>query len=134
MQVQRILETCLYVDDLGAAETFYNQVLGLQVLARVEGRHVFFRCEDSVVLIFNPTQTEKVQPGSNVPPHGAHGSGHVAFAIQQADIPAWREHLGQNGVAIEAEVTWPSGGRSIYFRDPAGNSLELATPQTWELQ
>ena len=47
-------------------------------------------------------------------------------------IPAWREHLRQQGVAIEAEISWPSGGYSIYFRDPAGNSLELATPQMWK--
>jgi hypothetical protein len=36
-------------------------------------------------------------------------------------------------VAIEHEATWPRGGRSFYFRDPAGNSLELATPRIWGL-
>jgi predicted enzyme related to lactoylglutathione lyase len=34
-------------------------------------------------------------------------------------------------VAIEKIVDWPGGGRSLYFRDPAGNSLELATPRIW---
>jgi catechol 2,3-dioxygenase-like lactoylglutathione lyase family enzyme len=51
--------------------------------------------------------------------------------IDKEDIPTWREHLGQNGVEIEMEVTWPSGGHSLFFRDPAGNSVELTTPQTW---
>ena len=42
MQVQQILETCLYAPDLAAAEAFFNQVLGLEPFARVAGRHVFF--------------------------------------------------------------------------------------------
>jgi hypothetical protein len=32
---------------------------------------------------------------------------------------------------IEKEFGWPRGGRSIYFRDPAGNSVELVTPGLW---
>ncbi|MDQ3546548.1 MAG: glyoxalase/bleomycin resistance/extradiol dioxygenase family protein, partial [Verrucomicrobiota bacterium] len=43
----------------------------------------------------------------------------------------WRERLQEAGVAIESEVEWPEGGRSLYFRDPAGNSVELAPPTLW---
>jgi catechol 2,3-dioxygenase-like lactoylglutathione lyase family enzyme len=131
MQVEQILETCLYVDDLETAETFYRQVLGLTVFSRVKGRHVFFRCGQTVFLLFNPDRTSKPEGDIPVPTHGAHGPGHVSFAMQSADIPAWREHLQQCNVPIETEITWPSGGFSLYFRDPAGNSVELATPQTW---
>ncbi len=48
-------------------------------------------------------------------------------------FPAWKDRLSALGVAIEAEVAWPGGGRSIYIRDPAGNSVELVTPQIWRL-
>ncbi len=130
MQVESVLETCLYVNDLSAAEEFYVRVLGLNVHSRVAGRHVFFRCGEGMLLLFNPEAT--AQPGGEVPVHGAHGAGHVAFAVPDECIASWREHLAANGVPIEAEITWPSGGRSIYFRDPSGNSLELATPQTWQ--
>jgi catechol 2,3-dioxygenase-like lactoylglutathione lyase family enzyme len=37
----------------------------------------------------------------------------------------WRERLAANGIAIEHEQDWPQGTHSIYFRDPAGNSVEL---------
>ncbi len=131
MQVERVLETCLYVDDLEAAEAFYSRVLGLEPFSRVEGRHVFFRCGQGVFLLFNPAKTQ--QSGGDVPTHGAQGPGHVAFAVPEAELPAWREHLRRHGVVIEREITWPGGGYSIYFRDPAGNSVELATPQTWGL-
>ncbi len=130
MQVERVLETCLYVNDLSAAEDFYGRVLGLEIRSRVAARHVFFRCGEGMLLLFNPEATAR--PSGEVPVHGARGPGHVAFAMAEADVAAWREHLAQQGVAIEAEIAWPGGGRSIYFRDPSGNSLELATPQTWQ--
>jgi catechol 2,3-dioxygenase-like lactoylglutathione lyase family enzyme len=129
LRIQRVLETSLYVADLEAATEFYTQVLGLRAFSKVGGRHTFFRCGDGVVLLFNPSATEA--EGGNVPPHGARGAGHVAFAIQASDIPSWREHLASHGVEVEREVTWPGKGQSIYFRDPAGNSVELATPQIW---
>ena len=131
MHVERILETCLYVDDLEAAEAFYRDILGLQTFSRVEGRHVFFRCGEGVFLLFNPKKTAETE--GDVPTHGAHGPGHVSFAMPKEDILAWRTHLQQHGVEIETEITWPSGGYSLYFRDPAGNSVELATPLTWRL-
>ena len=129
MQPQGILETCLYVDDLETAETFYRDVLRLDFIARQEGRHVFFRCGMHMLLIFNPERT--CQPGSNVPHHGARGPSHVAFAVSENELDGWHTHLKNAGVQIERVVNWPQGGKSVYFRDPAGNSLELAMPVIW---
>ena len=121
-----------HCDDLAAAKEFYSRVLGLDVFSEVEGRHVFLRCGQGVFLLFNPQAT--CQSSNPVPAHGAQGPGHVAFAMMPAEIPVWQEHLQRQGVTIEAQVTWPRGGHSIYFRDPAGNSVELTTPSTWGLQ
>lgn len=137
MQAEAILESALYVDDLAAAEAFYQRVLGLSVIARVPDRHVFFRCGDGVLLLFRAAATEVPPPaGSNlpVPTHGARGPGHLCFRPGQAGIDAWRRHLEAEGVAIEADFEWPGGGRSIYFRDPAGNSIEFAEPRIWGLE
>jgi catechol 2,3-dioxygenase-like lactoylglutathione lyase family enzyme len=71
---------------------------------------------------------------SSLPRHGAHGAGHVAFAVPDGDIPQWRDHLAGCGVDIERSVDWPQGGRSLYFRDPAGNSLEVASPRIWGIR
>jgi catechol 2,3-dioxygenase-like lactoylglutathione lyase family enzyme len=130
----RVLETVLYVGDLAAAETFYTGVLGLAVQSRQEGRHVFFRLGEQMLLLFDPTATEvplAADAKLPVPPHGAHGPGHVCFAASAVELARWRAHLVSKGVAIEAEVEWPRGGHSIYFRDPAGNSIELAEPRIW---
>ncbi len=128
MRPTGVLESALYCADLEAAEAFYATVLGLERIAKQPGRHVFFRCGAGVVLLFNPTTTiaEPVH-------HGAQGPGHLAFRMAERELPAWRAHLLGSGVAIEREIDWPGGGRSVYFRDPAGNSLELATPATWGL-
>ena len=136
MEPTGVLETCLYAPDLQAAERFYSQVLRLRLLSRVAGRHVFFRCGHAVFLLFNPGHTGSIATsvaGTPIPLHGAHGPGHVAFAVSEAELPAWRRRLEQEGVPIEAEVRWPEGGRSLYFRDPAGNSVELASPEVWGL-
>lgn len=129
MNVQQVLETCLYVDDLSRAEQFYTHVLGLTVVSRQSGRHVFLRCGQQMVLLFNPLASRVAS--DEVPPHGAFGPGHLAFAAAEADLPAWQAWLAQCQVTIEKIVQWPSGGHSLYFRDPAGNSLELATPKIW---
>ena len=131
MHAREILETCLYADDLEAAERFYTRVLGLARIAAVPGRHVFFRCGGRVFLVFNPEKTSA--GGGPVPGHGATGPGHTCFAASAEEMDGWREHLRAKGVEIEQEVEWPGGGRSIYFRDPAGNSVELGTPRIWTI-
>ncbi|MFL5382722.1 MAG: VOC family protein [Longimicrobiaceae bacterium] len=130
MRAREILEACLYAPDLEAAEAFYTDVLGLEPVGRVEGRHVFFRCGGRVFLVFDPAATIA---GERIPGHGAQGPGHVCFAATEGELEGWRTQLGAKGVEIEQEVEWPGGGRSIYFRDPAGNSVELGTPKIWAL-
>ena len=130
-----ILETVLYATDLAAAEAFYRDALGMEPFARVAGRHLFYRCGNQVLLIFNPVAT-RVPPAVDalpVPPHGMDGEGHVCFRAAATEIEAWRASLEAKGVAIEADFEWPGGGRSIYFRDPAGNCLEFAEPRIWKL-
>lgn len=136
MQPSAILEAALYVSDLYQAERFYGETLGLERIAKVEGRHVFFRCGQAVLLLFDPAVTaEPPAPGARlpVPPHGAQGPGHLCFAATAQEINRWKAHLEAAGIAIEADFEWPSGGRSIYFRDPFGNSLEFAEPRIWGL-
>jgi catechol 2,3-dioxygenase-like lactoylglutathione lyase family enzyme len=127
------LESALYATDLAAAEAFYAGVLGLPVVARVPGRHLFFRTGTSMLLVFDPAATRQPPaPGAlPVPPHGAEGAGHYCLTVARTDLDRWRAHLMAAGIAIEAEVTWPRGGRSLYVRDPAGNSVEFADAALW---
>src|SRR5438309_1485090 len=129
-EIVAIVETAIYVDDLDAAEAFYRDVLGLEVIGKEAGRHVFFRVGDGVLLAFVPEATLR---GNMLPAHGARGPGHFALGVRADGLDDWRRRLDGHGNAVEKEVTWPRGGRSLYVRDPAGNSVELVTPGLWGL-
>jgi omega-amidase len=129
LRARGLLETAVYGPDLVALESFYVDIFGLQLISRVPGRLTTLRCGQTALLLFDPKATERT--GSPIPPHGTHGAGHVAFVVPQEEMPQWRERLQTRGIAIESQVDWPEGGYSIYFRDPAGNSIELAPPTIW---
>ena len=128
--LDRVLETILYVDDLEAAERFYGGPLGLALDSRKEGLFAFFRIGDAMLLLFEPGASRRSR---GVPAHGAEGPGHACFAVAEGELDGWKERLEAAGIAVEHEQEWPRGGRSFYFRDPAGNSLEIATPRIWGL-
>lgn len=133
LALDSVLEVAVYVDDLDAAEVFCGGVLGLQRIARLDGRHVFFRCGGTIVLVFRTEETRKPAPtvGIPVPVHGSTGAGHICFAVDGHLINDWRSRLEKADVDIEADFRWPNGARSVYFRDPGGNSVELAEPHLW---
>jgi catechol 2,3-dioxygenase-like lactoylglutathione lyase family enzyme len=71
----QVLETALYAADLDAAEAFYGGLLGLETVTRAGTRHVFFRLDRAMLLVFNPAATA-IPPAEGalpVPPHGAVG-------------------------------------------------------------
>jgi catechol 2,3-dioxygenase-like lactoylglutathione lyase family enzyme len=129
-----ILETVLYAEDLDRAQSFYRDTLGLERTQEEKGRHVFFRCGGQMLLIFNPRKTVETSSGVlPVPAHGAFGQGHVCFRASASELRNWRELFESRGIPIEADFEWPRGGRSVYVRDPAGNSVEFAEPRIWGL-
>jgi len=131
-----ITETCLYADDLEKAEQFYSELMGFELVMKEKERHIFYKCENSMLLIFNPHHTSNEQTevnGKPVPLHGARGPGHIAFSVKSDDYIDWKTKLRNQNIEIESEIDWPGNARSFYFRDPAGNSLEIITGDIWKL-
>lgn len=129
---QGILETAIYARDLDAAETFYRDVFGLDLVSKVPGRLVFFKCGPQMLLVFNPDKSREVDPGIAIPRHGTEGEGHVCFRARDgAEIEAWCAHFAATGVAVERLQVWPNGAQSVYVRDPAGNSVEVGEVALW---
>ena len=88
--------------------------------------------EGTVLLLFQKGTASSVElPRGLVPAHESGGSGHFAFAIDAADLPAWEARLAGLRIAVESRVSWERGGVSLYFRDPDGRLVELATPGLW---
>lgn len=132
-QLSGVLETALYVNDLPRAREFYETVLGLKPVFADQRLCAFDVAGRSILLLFKRGSTiETVEmPGGTIPPHDGSGPLHIALAVPADELGPWEQHLAARGVIIEGRTDWPRGGRSVYFRDPDGHLLELATPGLW---
>jgi catechol 2,3-dioxygenase-like lactoylglutathione lyase family enzyme len=128
-----ILETALYTDDMARARAFYEGALALAPIFSDNRLCAYGVAERSVLLLFRRGSARDTtnMPGGVIPGHDGSGPLHVAFAIARDDLERWEQHLKARGVAIEGHTDWQRGGRSLYFRDPDGHLLELATPGLW---
>jgi catechol 2,3-dioxygenase-like lactoylglutathione lyase family enzyme len=130
--IRSIVETCINVSDMPRARQFYESLFGFEVMEHSE-RFCAFRVGPAVLLLF--TQGTSDQPisvtGGVIPPHNTVGAAHFAFAVSGEELEIWRTRLSQRGIKVESEVVWTRGGRSIYFRDPDDNLVELVSPGIW---
>ena len=129
VNIARIKETCIYVTDLQATKAFYNGKLGLPLISLVEGRHVFFRAGESVLLCFIASKTKQEK---ELPPHGARGSVHFAFEVERSNYDKTLQTVKDAGIQILHEQNWHKGLRSFYFHDPDKNLLEVIEKGLWE--
>lgn len=134
-QLDHVLETALYADNLERAAAFYAGVLGLRRLFGDARLQAFAVGGKSVLLVFRRGASLETMhlPGGTIPPHDGHGPVHFAFAIAAEELPVWEAHLRAHDVPIEGRTDWPRGGHSVYFRDPEGHLVELATPGLWDI-
>ena len=132
--IERVVETALYCEDMERAAAFYRDVLGLRVLSAGPRLIAIDAGQSTVLLLFKRGATLGGVdfPGGRIPPHDGSGPAHVAFGVRADALDAWEERLRRHGFEIESRARWTLGGRSLYFRDPDGHSVELVTPGTWE--
>ena len=132
-RVTHVLETSLYVADLDRAQDFYQRLFGFEAFLRDERMCALGIPGHQVLLLFRhggSTQPSRT-PFGEIPPHDGHGTLHLCFAIAEANLSTWSDRLATFAITVESRLRWPAGGTSLYFRDPDGHSLELATPGLW---
>ncbi len=132
-QINGLLETALYVADMARAAAFFRDVLGLAAMLETDRLAAFDAGRQGVVLLFlqGASHEDMVSERGTVPGHDGHGPIHMAFAIAAESYDPWRDRLRTAAVPMRGEMAWPAGGRSLYFEDPDGHILELATPGLW---
>jgi catechol 2,3-dioxygenase-like lactoylglutathione lyase family enzyme len=129
-----VLETALYVADLDRSAGFYTRLLGARVLLADERMRAVDVAGRQLLLLFLAGASDRPNPvpGGVVPPHDGGGRLHLAFAVPADALPRWEARLAELSLAVESRVHAERGGTSLYFRDPDGHLLELATPGLWE--
>lgn len=115
--VSGIAELVLESTDLPAMTRFYHEVVGLEILGRAKDRVWLSAGRACRLGVWSPGLKE----------HGDEGGRHVHFALSAApgmlDVVARR--LDGHGVAVEGPTAHDGGDRSIYFRDPENNLVEM---------
>lgn len=132
-RVHGVMETSLYVADLDVSQAFYQRLFGFEVFLADQRMRTLGVPGGQVLLLFRRGGSVRPSPGPGgmIPAHDASGQQHVCFAIPWTSLDAWQTHLREQGVALESRVNWPGRGASLYFRDPDGHSVEVATPGLW---
>ncbi len=135
-EINGVLETQLWVEDLERSYRFYHEVFGCQQIDGGPDRLIALSIEDRQVLLLAKKGASRepiVLPGGTIPPFDGEGQSHLAFSISPDQLATWEEWLSEKGIEIESKVSWMRGGTSLYFRDPDGNLLELGTPGLWTI-
>ncbi|SEB47229.1 hypothetical protein SAMN05216452_1498 [Nitratireductor aquibiodomus] len=113
----RIGNICYYVNDIDRTETFYRDVIGLNV-QRMEGDEetgdwLLASIENNIELIFFKMES---RPG-NTPI--------VVFDLSEGGIDTVVEGLAEKGATIVTPVSHAPGGWSAEFADPDGHVLSV---------
>jgi catechol-2,3-dioxygenase len=135
MKINKVIETCIYSSDLESMKKFYVEVVGLSVIQEETDKLIFLKAGKSMLLIFDPLRTSV--NNDLLPTHGAvtpPSSIHFAIEIEEQEYKPWKDHLRRKEVAIQKEVNWDGKTKSLYFRDPAGNLVELITSGGWPVE
>jgi catechol 2,3-dioxygenase-like lactoylglutathione lyase family enzyme len=128
-----ILESSLYVKDVGRSVRFYEEIFGFKVIAEFGERGCAMRAGIRQVLLLFKKGGSRVKSATNLSPHDGDGELHLAFAIARQELERWAEWLREKRVAVEERREWELGGVSLYFRDPDRHLLEVATPGVWSV-
>lgn len=119
--IRQIDYTVIYTRDMAAMRTFYETVLGFRLLRELSAHWIEYQVGSNTLAL-------TVRGGrfdDPAPPAGAL-SLQLAFRVAPSVIGACAEELVAAGVAIVSPPTdQPFGHRTLFFRDPDGNVLEI---------
>jgi len=102
MRVRRLDHFGVDVADLGRAEQFYTDVLGMTVEMRLADQ-VLLRYGDGACALF--LKPERVPGGRELIEHPL-GKAHHAFEVEYGDLERARALFAARGIAYHAPIDW----------------------------
>ena len=129
-KIRRVGHLVLRVKDVARSRRFFEEVMGIPVVAQNERGMVFFSTdveENHHMLAIMPAKEGAAMP---TPDHV--GMQHVSFELGTfAELQEAYRRLKEKNVPLD-HTTFHGVTKSVYFYDPDGNRFELSRPLTAE--
>lgn len=115
------------VNDIASCVTFYNQLLGFDVLMNPPSGFAMLSKGNLRLLLNEPGAggAGQAMPDGASPKPG----GWNRLQLKMKDIEAAIGHLEKMNVQFRNELTIGNGGKQILLLDPSGNLIELLEPK-----
>ena len=119
--IRAIDYTVIFVRDMAAMRRFYEDVLGMSLLRELSANWIEYGLGPNTLALAKPGRT-----AADAPIPAGSASLQLAFKVSASEVDACADELVRHGVALLSPPTnQPFGHRTMFFRDPDGNLLEI---------
>lgn len=119
--IRAIDYTIIFVRDMEAMRDFYGNVMRFPFLRELSSNWIEYRVGNNTLVLSRPGLTALDDPT----PHGS-AMLHLAFKVSAREVDLCAEELMRMGVSLLSPPTNRDfGHRTLFFRDPDGNLLEM---------
>jgi catechol 2,3-dioxygenase-like lactoylglutathione lyase family enzyme len=121
LSIQAIDYAVVFVRDMEAMRRFYEDVLGFAVLRELSAGWIEYRLGPNTLALARPSRT-----AGDAPVPAGSAALQLAFKVAVPEVDGCARHLVAHGVVLMSPPTdQPFGHRTLFFRDPDGNLLEI---------
>ena len=119
--IRAIDYTVIFVRDMAAMRRFYNDILGFPLLRELSPGWIEYRVGDNTLALARPRLT-----AADAPTPDGSASLQLAFKVSAPEVDQCADELVRQGVNLLSPPTDQAfGHRTLFFRDPDGNLLEV---------
>jgi catechol 2,3-dioxygenase-like lactoylglutathione lyase family enzyme len=119
--IRAIDYTVIFARDMAAMRRFYEDILGFTLRRELSTDWIEYRVGDNTLALATPKRT-----AADVPTPSGSASLQLAFKVSAADVDRCAGELVRQGIDLLSPPTDQAfGHRTLFFRDPDGNLLEV---------
>ncbi|WP_257166993.1 VOC family protein [Bradyrhizobium sp. SRS-191] len=119
--IRAIDYTIILVRDWPAMRNFYEIVLGFPITRELSQAWIEYQIGPNTLALAQPKRLAADQPTQ-----AGSASLQLAFKVDRDDVDRCAAELTSKGIALmEPPTDQPFGHRTLFFRDPDGNLLEV---------